>query len=542
MQRLLFFLMLILTSNLALSFGGHLPFVKFENLTPNEHAVYFGESKIIQIKMTYQFLKFFQEWIFPKNVAVLNYSGLCPPFRSTPIDWPYSGECYFSLMILGDKLGEVINGYRMFHLFGQQANFGRWDKIYTIDFALAVIPHPLSMTIIPLINATANLPFFLDLSAYVNFYYENIATYGGEPVFDVVPEEQDGLSFDPIRKAIVGQPRRTGSYHFHVGAHNSFGQATPTRLTIQVGVNLKDKPVFKDQVTTAMAIPGQIYQQNLKALIKTPDDDLHHRLRFRIDKSEAYPEWLRIGGIESQYLEGVTPYKAAGTEQEITVIASSNTGGDSTPLKLRIPIAYERVSKVIINPFSLEKVAGNTFDYDLKKHIINPSHDPELRLIIDKIEPFVSWIVVSPSNPTQLRGNVPQNVQGQSFFLTLHVKSHHNGDSDPVTILLTITKDKEKIPRFKASNPVLPLVYPGQSFFYDFVENRDIFPEYEEAPYQIEFAKEFANPSWLHLSNNQLFSDCVPTLEEPFQQLYLIIKNIPGGCSKIISLTLFVMG
>lgn len=540
MRQILLCLMFSLTSYLAPSFAGHLPFVTFANLTPNEHTVFFGERKIIQIKMSYGFLKFNQEWIFPRNVAVLNFSGLCPPFGSSPIDWPFVGACYFNLVISGDELGRVISGYRMFHLYGRQANLGSWDIFPTIDFALTVIPHPLSLATIPHIEATANVPFFLNLGTYVNYYYENVLA-NASPVFEVAPAEQDGLYYDPTRFALVGQPKRLGTYQFSIAARNQYGRAAPTLLTVEVKANLKDKPIFKEQVSVRTALPGQLYQQNLLELIETPNSDPHNPLYFQLDKSNSYPDWLEISGVNHHDLQGIVPLYEAGKEQEVTLIAISNTGGASKPLKLPIPIAYDSASKAIINPFFLEKVAGNAFQYDVKKHIQDPVDDPELHLIIDKVEPAVSWLKISPYNPTVLIGTVPRDVHGHEYVLTLHVKTRRGGDSDPVVVRLKIAVNKEKTPRFKAANPQLPLVYTGQPFFHDFVHNRDVFPDYEEAPYQIEFAKGFRNPSWLHLEDNKLSADLVPSLDEPLQEIHLIIKNIPGGQSEVITLTLFVM-
>ncbi|MBA2657778.1 MAG: hypothetical protein H0U70_12485 [Tatlockia sp.] len=107
---------------------------------------------------------------------------------------------------------------------------------------------------------------------------------------------------------------------------------------------------------------------------------------------------------------------------------------------------------------------------------------------------------------------------------------------------MNIAANPEKIPQFKSANPQLPLVHPGISFEYDFVANNDIYPDYNEAPYLIELATEYINPAWLRIENNRLIADFVPeNLSKKSYELHLTIKNIPGGRSEVIKLTLYAM-
>ena len=85
------------------------------------------------------------------------------------------------------------------------------------------------------------------------------------------------------------------------------------------------------------------------------------------------------------------------------------------------------------------------------------------------------------------------------------------------------------------------MIYPGQSFFYDFILNQDIYPEYEQFPYEISFAEGYEQPAWLHLENNKLSADLVPDITEKLITIKLEIKNRPGGKSKVIQLLLMVM-
>jgi hypothetical protein len=290
-------------------------------------------------------------------------------------------------------------------------------------------------------------------------------------------------------------------------------------------------------------MPGQHYQLNLMDLVEPRASFLHsNAVYFRIDKNESYPDWLSIGGDSNTLLLGTIPPHEAGTAREVTLIASSNTGGDSEPLKLTIPIAIDPSAKTRINTFSLMKSAGTEFEYDVRHHIVDPVEDASLKLIIDKVEPAISWLRVSPTNKTALLGTVPDDVTGQNYQVSLHANTKMGGNSDQVSILLKIATDPEKVPRFKAANPQLPIIYPGSSFEHDFVLNRDVFPDYEYIPYVIELAPGYNNPSWLRVENNKLIADLVPDdLGEQNIELHLTIKNIPGGKSEIISLMLFAM-
>ena len=351
--------LLALIPSFATAFRGHFPTVYFTNLTPNEHTVFYGERKIIRIKMTFSYLKYNQEWHFPLGVGLQIDGGLCPPFSGGWLDLAQAGDCYFSLNILGDQLGRVITGFGMYHLSGQQRNLGAWNYFPDLNFAITVIPHPLSMANIPPQNATANLPFYLDLRNYVNYYLENIQA-SAWPYADVLPVDQDGLYYDPTRFAISGLPTRTGTYVFRIGVHNIYGKAEPINLTINVGTNYRDTPVFRKNYSIASAMPKQAYQLNLMELIESRTSfALDNQLHFRIDANEPYPDWLTIGKDNNNYLTGIVPASEAGAERDLTLIASSNTGGDSKPLKIRIPIATDPASKPSFQSgISLSSVAG----------------------------------------------------------------------------------------------------------------------------------------------------------------------------------------
>jgi hypothetical protein len=514
--------------------------VYFQNLTPNQQRVYYGEQIAIPFMMYYSNLQGYQTWSFPSNVAIQNNTPFtCPPSGNGPV-YLQEGRCYFSLIIYGDQIGRVTKG-GIYYLFGNNRK-DSWELPLPLYYSVLVIPHPLSMANIAVLTATANLPVYINLKPYVNYYDEN-ALAGALPVADLQPAQLDGLYYDPARFAIVGKPTRVGTYQFSLGVGNENGKTTPINLTIEVGVNQRDKPVFKTDYPIASALPGKSYQLNLMELIEAKEKFVQNNpLHFRIDLNESHPSWFKISGKDKTLLMGDIPLSEAGLTQDLTIIASSNTGGDSKPLKIQIPIASDSASKPIINPFSLEKSVGVEFEQDVRQHISDSANDGSLQLIIDKVEPEAPWLKISPTNLTAFVGTVPLDAAGQVYQLSLHANTRTGGNSNEIKVLLSIAVDNEKVPRFKAANPQLPLFYPGTPFEHDFVVNNDIFPDYEVAPYIVELAAGYNNPSWVRIANNKIIADLVSEkIPKNKYEIYLTIKNVPGGRSGIIPLTLHVM-
>lgn len=407
--------------------------------------------------------------------------------------------------------------------------------------AIRLAPNSLSMLPIPIQEATANQFFVYNLKPAVKFYDEN--ANAGYPAQGIVsPVEQDGLRFDPTSFSITGTPTRTGTYLFKVGAQNAYGTAAPVDFVVQVQVNVKDKPVFKQHYSMASALPDQKYSMNLMDLVESQTGFmLTNQVSFRIDTDLSHPDWLHIASDDGVRLEGIVPPNAAGQEVEVTLIAFSNTGGDSQPLTVKIPIAYDSEKRPVINPFGLEKLADTDIYEDLSGYIDDPAHDANLKLTLDKVEPAAPWLGISSLNPTVLEGTVPDKDTGQQFKLTLRAHTSVGGASEPIVIPLQISIDPKQTPRFKVAKPLMPIVYPGQPFIYDFVANKDISPEYNDAPYEIKFADGFNPPDWLRLEENKLISDMVPEDIYGDIDIKIVIKNIPGGSSGEYLLSLIIM-
>ncbi|CEG56032.1 hypothetical protein [Legionella fallonii] len=482
----------------------------------------------------------------PHNLVISPQTGVSQ--NNGPCSLGSKGStCTLTLTIIGSALpASGLSGGPVLcqtHPDGRTPNLTMcYQPSQTDSLAITIVPHNLSMLPIPIQEATANQPFVYNLKSSVKFYDEN--QRAGLPAQGVVnPIEQDGLRFDQASFSIAGTPTRTGIYFFTVGAQNANGSAAPVDMQIEVHVNAKDKPVFKQHYSMASALPEQRYSINLMELIEPQIGFMvTNQITFRIDPRFSHPKWLSISEEDNTRLVGKVDKYAAGKEVEVTLIASSNTGGDSDPLTIKIPIAYDPTMKPVIDAFELKKVAGTQFYKDLSEYINDPAHDSSLRVVFDKVEPEVPWLSVSSLNPTVLEGAIPPDATGQLFQLTLRATTSVGGSSDPITIPLQININKERTPRFKAANPILPMIYPGQPFFYDFVANRDIYPEYDDAPYEINFAEEYELPTWLRIEENKLIADLVP-LEDIGDEVNLkvVIKNIPGGMSEIYSLDLTVM-
>ena len=368
-----------------------------------------------------------------------------------------------------------------------------------------------------------------------------VARLTGPTIVDVKPQFQDGLSFDQSSLSILGRPTRTGVYVFLVIAKNDYSTTEPRVLQIDVGVNLRDKPVFKTTHNIASAMPEQNYHINLVELIEpTPGLMVNNQISFSIDTSKEYPAWLSING--GTILQGHVPPEEAGKHKKVTIIASSNTGGQSEPLTITIPVAYDPAKKPVIDKnFKIFGEAGRIFRSDLRMKIVDPVSDSSLKIVVDQIEPLAPWLKVSSYEPTKLEGVIPEESVGTEYQITMHANTETGGNSDSVTIPLQVAINERLTPRFYAANPQFPMVYEGQPFFYDFVENHDISPEYSDIPFQVELADGYKNPSWLRLEDNKLIADVVPGNLYPFIPLFITIKNQPGGKSQMVVLQLRVM-
>jgi hypothetical protein len=358
------------------------------------------------------------------------------------------------------------------------------------------------------------------------------------------PTEQDGLQFNAATASIVGKPTRTGVYRFNITLQDSNGLTSSQPLDIHVTVNLDDKPVFKKQYSLTSATPEEDYRLNLVNLLDNKPGYLAtHQVHFRIDPNHThrYPNWIQLDETSMTTLYGHVPNAEAGQLKELTVIASSNTGGDSEPLTIQIPVAFDPQKKpVFLENVHLTAMANSRFDSDLRTNLFDPLNDSSLKIILDKVEPEAPWLRVSPMNPTTLSGHVPADAVGQHYQLTLSANTLMGGNSTPMIIPLDIAIDPQWTPRFFLSKPEFPVLYPGKSYTYDFAIHHDVVPEFEDMPYTITLAQAYPNPAWLQIINNRLQVSTVPELTG-VQKIFVQLKNIPGGSSEVIPLDLMIL-
>ncbi len=521
------------------SFAFHYPNASIY-LDNRPSTVFYGETLVIPVSLEYFALRGYKQWHIPAGSELLSVAGRCPSIPYHEGEWG-TGPCSMKLVIPGNILGQHISGALCYVVAGSYKGYS-WNTLFSSpEIHVTVIPHHLSMENIPEQYATANQPFIFPLKAAVRYYDEN--QMAGVPAQAIVqPTEQDGLRFDPASFSIVGTPERIGTYQFSVAVHNANGATEPVNLIIRVQPNLKDKPRFKSQPSMMSGLPEQKYSMNLMELLESqPGFWVTNQVSFRIDTSQSHPKWLDISHDDTTLLVGDIPSDVAGQEIAITLIARSNTGGDSDSLAVRIPIAYDPEKKPEITPFELKKSAGFSIQEDLAQYIKDPAHDPRLKVVIDRVEPEGLSLNISAANPTMLEGTIPDNATGKLFQLTLRASTPIGGPSESITIPLQVAFDQQKNPRFKATNPVLPMLYPGQSYYYDFVEHHDVYPEHTDIPYEINFAEEFVHPTWLKIENNKLIAAHIPEDIDEDVRIRVVIKNTPGGKSEVYPLKLKVM-
>lgn len=522
---------------LCSSFAWSYPSVSINFLKPIPSSIYFGETLRIPLVMSFYNLSENLYWIELLGGNLEIVSGYCPPIQ--PNYGRYgSGTCYMNLVLTGRSLGQSFSGSLKYRVIGKDGHSPKpheWNYTFPSPYInVQVIPHCPSMLVIPIQEATAGQNFNLNLNRFVAYSDENIQA-NTPAQMEVTPVQQDGLSFNAANSTLVGSPTLLGVYTFTVSAKNNQCTAQETTVTVYVKANSSDTPIFKKDPSLINAFPKQKYSMNLMELIESaPKLMVNNQVQFRIKSASQNANWLHISDADPIRLEGIVPEESAGQIVHITLIATSNTGGDSLPMELSFPIAYDKTKQPHIKSFSLHETAGAMLDFDLSNYVTNPSGEP-FELFIDKVEPLASWL---SHNKNSLTGLVPLTAVGQLYQVTLIVSDNVGGPSNPITIPLQVRINKEKTPQFK-STLMLPTAIPGQPYLYDFKEHNVVVPE--EIPYDVQFASDYPNPGWIELKNNQLIVDEVPDVNTSAVTLYLKIKNTPGGLSELIKVDLSVL-
>lgn len=527
------------------SFGSGLSQVSLLFTKPIPSTLVYGETLRIPLTMTWwtnlQNLIAQETWRLPPGSHIEYTGGNCHKLMAS-VEFNHLYICYINLVIPSGKENKTISGVITYDSCSSCPKSSRREHLFQSSyFAVTVIPHNISMRIIPVQEGTANAQFQFNIKSSINYYDENVKA--GKTIYaTITPMVQDGLRFDARNFAIIGKPTRIGNYTYKITVVTNDGLTSNTDLKIKIKANAYDKPVFKKHIQLTPALPDQKYSLYLPDLLEDKSSfGIKNQIAFRLDPNTIAPDWLTITHQNPVYLNGLVPLNCAGEEVKVTLIASSNTGGDSRPVTLLLPIAFDSAKKPVIRPFKLNQSAGTDFEQDLSIYLRKPILDPSIKFIIDKIQPEATWLNISLNNSKVLTGTIPSNVSGQTFKITLRAYNLTGGSSNSVTIPFHINTNKDLAPRFKSGNPILPMVYSGQPFFYDFIENKDIYPEYESIPYKIKFAHGYPHPEWLRIENNKLMSDMVPDNPGTVNSINLVINNLPGGSSKRVTLTLMSM-
>ncbi len=123
---------------------------------------------------------------------------------------------------------------------------------------------------------------------------------------------------------------------------------------------------------------------------------------------------------------------------------------------------------------------------------------------------------------------------GQRYALTFRASTASGGVQNRKLFIYRSIPIQAKLLSSKEIGLFLPKAVIGQPYYYDFVANKDVFPEYSDIPYEIVFAKDSYHPTWLTIENNRLTAKKVLSELDEVIKFYVIIKNIPGGSSQKI--------
>ncbi|PJD93260.1 MAG: hypothetical protein CK426_02940 [Legionella sp.] len=502
------------------------PDFNLKYLAPPPATVYYGEKLAIPFVLHFIHLADSLVWYsLPAGSYVEQVFGHCPPVGGIFNLW--RGDCHYNLIIPGNAINKVFSGAPTVAVLWQYDNRKQnfFHKLAPIH--VQVIPHCPSMLNIPVQQATANSHFVLPLRPFVQYYEENLRA-GTAFAAQLVPGAQDGLLFDAKQFAITGIPTRIGTYTFAVGGMTSRCKTQPTTITIKVVDNPKDKPVFKNTLSLLTAMPDQIYRMNLLELLETPNHFMvSNQLSFRIESKYSNAAWLSISPTNPTLLEGKVPAQLAGQMAKFTLVASSNTGGDSEPVHVSIPIAYDPSRKPAIKPFVIEHATNQLMDFDLRSYVVTMDDEP-WTLFVDKIEPMASWL---SHTATALQGIPPADAAGQQYDVTLRVNTESGGSSDAITVPIKIAINPQLTPYFEDPDIILPVAMSNTYYSYDFAKNNTVLPE--NIPYQIEFDTTSPQPGWVTIQNNRLIIKQVPETSANSIPLRLLIRNLPGGTSLV---------
>lgn len=470
-----------------------------------------------------------------------------------------NGGCTINLVLPSQVMNALYQGVVTYSFAGKSSH-GRyhWNTFDTRRstqmYSVRVIPHPINLDIIPEQHLVAGTSLTIHFKNRIRYFDENVMA-GDKPSAWITAANNGlslkalGMQFNPATLSITGVAKQTGVYHFYLHAKNRTSTLAPRPFMIKITENPKDRPVFRENISLSAANTHKKYDVNLLGLLEDNVSFMvSNEVTFKIDDSVRTEEskWLRIEN--GTHLVGEPDITLAGQEIQVPIIAHSNTGGDSKPAQLSLAIAIDPGMKPVLKDhLELNAIAGGKIYYNMQHDIIDPTPvmDGSLRVVIDEIkihcvseECNTSWLKVMHNQPTILEGMVPSDATGQIYKIRVHANNMMGGDSEKKDIMLHVNIDPDKKSALKLNGSDFLPLKPGQPFLHDFVASRDVYPEYEEVPYTIDFAKGSQHPFWLRFENNTLIATKVPEDLSCFVVIFVEIKNIPGGSSGPIKLLL----
>jgi hypothetical protein len=417
--------------------------IAFLKEVPKE--IYLGQTIHIPMRLYYQHMKGHQYWIFKPGTSGEKLSLNCAAPFSGETDIAFgNGFCDFDLVLHPETIGSLLNAQITYHTF-RSGNLGKHKfriNLSSESYPVRVVPHPFSFGSISTQKAVANQSFSFKIKPYALYFDEN-AKNTVKPDITVSPLSQAGLTFNKETLSIEGKPTKTGIVHFSVNAKLGDKVIAPVDLTIQVEVNSKDKPVFKAIQPELSIIPNKTFQLNLMNLLEPTQKQTvwsdENQITFRIDNANSTAKNFHIRNDDGVVLEGVVGANDIGKPAEISIIATSNTGGDSLPYVLTMPINTDPDLKPhITSEINLEAKAGQLFYQDLSAYILDKTNDDSVAVYIDSLYPKLGWLTRDNNSLTALIGEVPLYLKGDTLTFEIHAENRMGGASSHALVNLHV--------------------------------------------------------------------------------------------------------
>lgn len=343
-------------------------------------------------------------------------------------------------------------------------------------------------------------------------------------------------------------PDHTGPVSIGFQASNVYGPPSSSAFTVQVQANREHQPQWLPSVNLPAATAGTNYQANVSSLVKTTS--LTPTFTYRIDTEFSHPAWLVVD--PNGNMHGTPTESDLGQHESVTLIAHSNTGGDSDKLTKEIFINYDFALRPEINEFQLEAPFDQVKEFSLVEYIKDPTSDPKLQLKLLGAEPSLPDWIQFDSNRKILLVNAPRAQAGQFYGLKLVAENTKGGVSQTVVRGLKISVDPSLKPAFTDFS--LPPLLPGQ--LYDF----DLTP-YVVAlvPYKIRLMREVESilvpaakpwlalqyalsqkigginlPDWILIDERNHLVAMVPINWTANLPVNFVIETVQGGCSNLL--------